>query len=90
MAAYSKILTITIAGLLSGPLYASSPEGAQQEAIDKYALKLGVLCGINLTVEYDAASLKKNNKDIKEDPESKEDIERKKETHKRVTKRKSE
>jgi antitoxin component YwqK of YwqJK toxin-antitoxin module len=64
MAAYFKLFTMTIAWIVSGTLYASSPEDAQQEAIDKYALKLGVLCGINLTVEYDAASLKKNNKDI--------------------------
>jgi antitoxin component YwqK of YwqJK toxin-antitoxin module len=45
-------------------LYANSVEDAQKDAVEKYALKLSVLCGVNIAVEYDAASLKKNNKDI--------------------------
>lgn len=45
-------------------LYANSPEKAQSAAMQKYGLKLNVLCGINIVVEYDAVSLKKNNKDI--------------------------
>ena len=64
MSAYLKICIVIITSLSASTLYANSPEKAQKAAMEKYAVKLGVLCGVSLTVEYEAASLKKNNKDI--------------------------